>query len=310
MRFFYFGLLLLTSFLWAGNFIVGKWLVGHASPMTLTMLRWLIAVLCLLPIVWAVDKKPFPPRKAVFPLILMGLTGVVLFNVLQFMALEHTSATNVGLISTLIALSIAFFSFIFLKEKLTFFQITTMFISLFGVLLVLTNGNRQLLVSLEFNLGDVYMIGAVCIWGIYVVLSKWAMNYTSPMMATLYSGIFGLLIVLPFNLSDFTVTNINATFVYSILYTGGISTVVCIVLWNIGVKKLGATTAGLFLNFNPIFTMILAFLLLEERMTFIQILGSVIVITSCYLFTYNKKKAYSSRKQVQHTIQRKVERGG
>ncbi|WP_216831339.1 DMT family transporter [Alkalihalobacterium elongatum] len=310
MRYFYFGLLLLTSFLWAGNFIVGKWLVGHASPMTLTMLRWAIAVLCLLPIVWKVEKKLLPSRKAVLPLALMGLTGVVLFNVLQFMALEHTSATNVGLISTLIALSIAFFSFIFLKEKLSSFQVAAMFISLFGVLLVLTNGNSQLLFSFQFNLGDVFMIGAVCIWGVYVVLSKWAMNYISPMMATLYSGIFGLLILFPFNLSDFTVTNINATFVYSILYTGAISTVVCIVLWNIGVKKLGATTAGLFLNFNPVFTVILAFLILGERMTLIQILGSVIVISGCFLFTYFKEKGYSLRKLVQHTIQRKVERVG
>ncbi|WP_078427465.1 DMT family transporter [Alkalihalobacterium alkalinitrilicum] len=306
MRYFYFGLLLLTSFLWAGNFIVGKWLVGHASPMTLTTLRWLIAVLCLLPIVWSVEKKLLPSRKAVLPLLLMGLTGVVLFNLLQFMALEHTSASNVGLISTLIALSIAFFSFVFLREKLTFFQIAAMFLSLFGVLVVLTNGNGQLLFALQFNLGDVFMIGAVCIWGIYVVLSKWAMNYTSPMMATLYSGIFGLLILFPFNLSDFTVTNINATFVYSILYTGAISTVVCIVLWNIGVKKLGATTAGLFLNFNPIFTVILAFLLLGERMTLIQITGSVIVITGCYLFTYFKEKRFSSRKLVQNTILRKL----
>lgn len=310
MRYLYFGLLLLTSFLWAGNFIVGKWLVGHASPMMLTMLRWLIAVLFLIPIVWKVEKKLLPSRKAVFPLILMGLTGVLLFNVLQFMALERTSATNVGLISTLIALSIAFFSCLFLKEKLTFFQVAAMFISLIGVLLVITNGNSELLFSLQFNLGDLYMIGAVCIWGIYVVLSKWAMNYTSPLMATLYSGIFGLLIIVPFTLSDFTVTNLNATFVYSILYTGGISTVVCIVLWNMGVKKLGATTAGLFLNFNPIFTVILAFLLLGERMTFIQIIGSIIVILGCYLFAFFKEKDYSIKKLIQNSIQRKLERVG
>lgn len=304
MRYFYFGLLLLTSFLWAGNFIVGKWLVDHASPLTLTTLRWLIAVICLLPIVWKVEKKLLPSRKAIVPLLLMGLTGVVLFNVLQFMALEHTSASNVGLISTLIALSIAFFSFIFLKEKLTFFQITAMFISLFGVLLVLTNGNSDVVVSFQFNLGDIFMICAVCMWGIYVVLSKWAMNYTSPMMATLYSGIFGLLIMFPFNLSDFSVTNINAPFIYSILYTGGISTVACIVMWNIGVKKLGTTTAGLFLNFNPIFTVILAFLILGERMTFIQVIGSVIVIVGCYLFTYFKDKKFLFRKNILQPVQR------
>ncbi|GAE28510.1 permease of the drug/metabolite transporter [Halalkalibacter wakoensis JCM 9140] len=310
MRYFYFGLLLLTSLLWAGNFIVGKWLVGHASPMTLTMLRWLIAVVVLFPIVWKVEKKLLPSRRAVFPLILMGLTGVVLFNVLQFMALELTSATNVGLISTLIALSIAFFSFVFLKEKVSFFQIAAMFLSVLGVLLVLTNGKSEVFFTLQFNLGDVFMIGAVCIWGLYVVLSKWAMNYTSPLMATLYSGIFGILILLPFTFSDFAIKNLNATFIYSLLYTGGISTVVCIVLWNIGVKKLGATTAGLFLNFNPVFTVILAFFVLGERMSFVQIMGSAIVITGCYLFTFFKHKDYSFRKLLQFTMQRKVERTG
>ncbi|MGO4889493.1 DMT family transporter [Anaerobacillus sp. MEB173] len=310
MRYFYFGLLLLTSFLWAGNFIVGKWLVGHASPMTLTTLRWLIAIVCLVPIVWVVERKLWPTRKAIFPLLLMGLTGVVLFNMLQFMALEHTSATNVGLISTLIALSIAFFSVLFLKERLTLLQVIAMLLSLFGVVLVITNGNRDILLSLQFNLGDVLMIGAVCIWGIYVVLSKWAMNYTSPMMATLYSGIFGLMMIIPFNISNFTVTNINVTFISSMLYTGAVSTVVCIVLWNIGVKNLGATTAGLFLNFNPVFTMILAFLLLGERMTSMQIIGSGIVIIGCFLFTYFKGKGELSKNQEQTLVQQKMEQAG
>ncbi|WP_096199791.1 DMT family transporter [Bacillus sp. FJAT-45350] len=308
MRYFYFGLLLLTSLLWAGNFIVGKWLVEHASPMTLTSLRWLIAVVCLFPIVWWTEKKILPSRKSIIPLFFMGITGVVLFNVLQFIALEHTSATNVGLISTLIALSIAFFSVLFLKEKLTILQVAAMFISLFGVLLVLTKGNSAILFSLQFNIGDLFMIGAVCIWGIYAVLSKWAMTYTSPMMATLYSGIFGLMVLLPFNISSFTVSNINTTFIYSILYTGVISTVVCIVLWNLGVKKLGATTAGLFLNFNPVFTVILAFLLLGERMTIIQVIGSIIVIIGCFLFTYFKDKSFLTRKPVPASIQAKVER--
>lgn len=54
MHYFYFLLLLLTSLLWAGNFIVGKFLVDHASPMTLTTLRWIIAVVCLFPVV---DRK-------------------------------------------------------------------------------------------------------------------------------------------------------------------------------------------------------------------------------------------------------------
>lgn len=57
MPYFYVFLLLLTSLLWGGNFVVGKSLVDHASPMTLTSLRWMIAIVCLLPMVWFKEKK-------------------------------------------------------------------------------------------------------------------------------------------------------------------------------------------------------------------------------------------------------------
>jgi len=298
MPIFYVLLLLLTSFLWGGNFVVGKSLVGHASPMTLTILRWGIAIVFLLPIVWWKEKKLLPPRKAIFPLILMGITGVVLFNLFQFMALEKTSATNVGLISTLNTISIAIFSSIFLKERINLLQIFSILISFFGVILVISKGEINLLFSMKFNIGDLWMIIAVCIWGIYSVCSRWAMREASPMMSTLYSGIFGLIVIIPFNLTDFTLTQVNGSFISSILYTGIVSTVLCMVFWNIGVQKIGATSAGIFLNFNPIFTMILAFFLLNEKMTWIQGLGSMIVILGSFLFTYFKTKGISKNKQI------------
>ncbi|PWW28967.1 drug/metabolite transporter (DMT)-like permease [Cytobacillus oceanisediminis] len=293
----YYFLMLLTSFLWGGNFIVGKTLVDHASPGTLTILRWSIAIICLIPLVWWKEKKLIPPKESILPMFLMGITGVALFQAMQFMALEKTSATNVGLISTLNMFSIAAFSFLFLKEKIHSLQFVSMFVSLFGVLLVLSKGNLELLVSLQFNRGDLYMLAAVGMWGMYSVCSKWAMATVTPMMSILYSGIFGLLVLLPFNISDFTVTDVNASFLQSILYTGLISTVLCMVLWNIGVKKLGPNTSGLFLNFNPIFTAVLAFAFLGEKMTWLQAAGSVIVIAGCFLFTILKHKPAKIQKQ-------------
>ncbi|MBT2685020.1 DMT family transporter [Bacillus sp. ISL-37] len=286
----YYLLLLLTSFLWGGNFIVGKTLVDHASPITLTILRWAIAIICLIPIVWWKEKKLIPPKESILPLFIMGVTGVALFQALQFMALEKTSATNVGLISTLNMFSIAAFSFLFLKEKINNLQILTMILSLFGVLLVLSKGNMNVLFSLHFNKGDLYMMAAVGMWGIYSVSSKWSMATVTPMMSILYSGIFGLLVLLPFSIRDFTVINLNSSFMQGILYTGLVSTVLCMVLWNIGVNKLGPSTSGLFLNFNPIFTAVLAFAFLGENMTWIQAAGSVIVIAGCFLFTLLKNK--------------------
>lgn len=284
----YYLLLLFTSLLWGGNFVVGKSLTDYASPSTLTILRWIIAVICLVPLVWFNEKKLIPNKKALIPLILMGGTGVVLFNMFQFMALEFTSATNVGLISTVNMFSIALASYFFLKEKINAFQLLAMLISLGGVMLVLTNGNVGVLLSLQFNKGDLFMIIAVAAWGLYSVCSKWAMTYTTPLMATLYSGLFGILILTPFHLGDITVQHIDATFIQSILYTGIISTVVCMLFWNIGVQKIGGTTSGIFLNFNPVFTALLAFLFLGEKMTWVQGLGSLIVIVGCLLFTLVK----------------------
>ncbi len=290
MPYLYYFLLLFTSFLWGGNFVVGKTLVDHASPVTLTTLRWLIAVLCLIPIVWWKEKSLSVSRKAILPLLLMGITGVVLFNLFQFLALDFTSATNVGLISTLNMFSIALFSFLFLKEKINTLQLGSMLISFVGVLLVLSKGHFEMLFSIGFNKGDLLMVAAVCVWGLYSVISKWAMKYTTPLMATLYSGIFGVIVLIPFNVHDFTITNLNASFVQSILYTGVVSTVLCMLLWNIGVQKIGATTSGMFLNFNPIFTAIIAFMWLGERLTLIQGVGSVTVIVGCFLFTFFKQK--------------------
>ncbi|WP_108670319.1 DMT family transporter [Peribacillus acanthi] len=284
----YMLLLLLTSLLWGGNFVVGKSLVAHASPMTLTTLRWGIAIVCLLPIVWWKEKRLFPPKEVLLPLLIMGISGVALFNLFQFWALGQTSATNAGLISTLTSITIAIFSFLFLKENMNLFQVFSMIISLFGVILFLLKGQLNLLLTLDFNAGDLWMLVAVCIWGIYSVSSRSVTKVISPLMSTFYSGIFGLMVMLPFNATNFTVINMDSSFILSILYTGVVSTVLCMLFWNIGVQKLGATTSGIFLNFNPIFTAILAFIFLGGKMTEIQAVGSGIVILGCYLFTYFK----------------------
>jgi len=284
MRYLYSSLLLLTSLLWSGDYVVGKFLVDHASSMTLTNLRWMIAVVCLLPIVWIQEKRILPSKRSIIPLVLMGLAGVVLHHVCLFLALEKTDAMNAGLLSALNPVSIAIFSFLLIGEKIRPLQVTAMVLSFFGVVIVLSRGEVERLLTLDFNVGNFLMLAAVAFWGLYSVFGKWAMRDTSPMLSTLYSAIFGILILLPFNLSSFAVTNINPSFIWSILYMGVLSTVVSMVFWNIGVQKLGGTTSGMFLNFNPIFTAILSFLVLGERMTWTHFVGSVVVITGCYLF--------------------------
>jgi drug/metabolite transporter (DMT)-like permease len=271
--------------LWGGNFVSGKFLVPHASPLLLTALRWLIAVLCLAPYVWRKEKSLSFPRQALWPLIFMGLTGVLLFNFFMFLALEHTSADNVGLLSTLNPISIAIASFFLLKERLNRQQIMGMAVSLGGVLIVMTHGEMSRIFHLHFNIGDVYMIIAVMTWGLYSIASKKAMAYISPFKSTLWSGIFGVFMTIPFTLSSLTIENAGSSFYIALLYSSIGATVLAMVFWNIGVQKVGGTKSGMFLNFNPIFTAILAFFFLGETLNASQVAGSVLVIGGVYLFT-------------------------
>ncbi|WP_027417904.1 DMT family transporter [Aneurinibacillus terranovensis] len=289
MQIIFYGMLLLTSMLWAGNFVAGKFLVDHSSPMMLTVMRWVIAILVLIPIVWVRERKILPPAKAIFSLFLMGLTGVVLFNFFMFMALERTSAGNVGLLSALNPVSIALASFFLLREKINVRQIAGMMISLFGVIVVISQGHLQRIIELKFNTGDMFMLLAVLCWGLYSVAGRKAMKFVSPYMSTLWSGIFGILTIIPFNLSKMTITQPNFSFWMATLYAGIGATVVAMVLWNIGVQRVGGTKSGIFLNFNPIFTAILSYVILREYISFPQIIGTILVIGGVYLFTSKKR---------------------
>ncbi|WP_027352146.1 DMT family transporter [Desulfotomaculum nigrificans] len=285
MQLFFYLLLIFTSMIWAGNFVAGKFLVGHASPLTLTNMRWIISILCLIPIVWVREKRLLPPHQAILPLFLMGLTGVVFFNIFMFLALERTSADNVGLLSALNPVSIAVASYFLLHEKISARQVLGMLISLIGVLAVISHGDWHRIAKFHLNTGDLFMLAAVVMWGLYSVTGKKAMQYVSPYMSTLWAGAFGFMALLPFNLPSFTITGPDKAFWMATLYTSIGATVAAMVFWNIGIQKIGGTRSGMFLNFNPIFTAILAYFLLGEQMSPAQVVGTVLVIAGVYLFT-------------------------
>jgi drug/metabolite transporter (DMT)-like permease len=281
----FYALLLCTSMLWAGNFVAGKFLVGHASPMMLTDMRWIAAIACLLPFVWLKEKKVIPPKQALWPLFWMGLTGVVLFNLFMFLALERTSADNVGLLSALNPVSIAIVSFFLLRERMTRRQLIGMIVSFLGVVVVISHGDVMRLLHLHLNAGDLYMLCAVASWGFYSVAGKQAMKYVSPYMSTLWAGIFGVLVLLPFTATSFTIVDPDPAFWIATVYVSVGATVIAMLFWNMGVQKVGGTKSGIFLNFNPIFTALLSFWLLGESMTVVQCIGTVLVISGVYLFT-------------------------
>ncbi len=129
------------------------------------------------------------------------------------------------------------------------------------------------------------MLAAVGSWGLYSVVGKKVMSDVTPLMSTLWAGIFGVLTLLPFNLLSFKVINPNVSFWVASGYVSIGATVFGMVFWNLGVQKVGGTKSGMFLNFNPIFTAIFAFLFLNEHISLLQLFGTLIVIIGVFIFT-------------------------
>ena len=118
----YIILLLLTSLFWGGNFVVSE--ITFRTRFSHDLNNYSLDYCSYLPYSACMveRKKDSSTTLRPLPLFLMGFTGAFLFNILQFFALERTTAMNVGLISTLNAISIAIFSFIFLKEKINSYK--------------------------------------------------------------------------------------------------------------------------------------------------------------------------------------------
>src|ERR1700688_1959064 len=165
-------LLCITALCWAGNAIVGRLAAGHIAPVTMSFLRWSLAFLIVLPIAWNHLKRDWAAIRAKLgTMILLSITGIGVFNTLQYWALEYTQALNTLLLQSAGPLFVAMWSLALLGVRLTLAQAGGILVSLIGVLVILQHGDLTTLKNIEFNRGDLIFILALAVFGLYSVLS-------------------------------------------------------------------------------------------------------------------------------------------
>lgn len=286
-------LLVLATILWGGNFVIGRAVAGDIPPITLAFLRWCIAFIVFLPIVYQRTKRELPLIKKHWPIVLtMAITGVVCFNTLVYIGLYDTTSINASLMNSSTPIIIYILSFIFLKERLSKYQLLGTTLSLIGVLFILTKGSLDTLLAFTFNKGDLIVLIAVCCWAIYSLLVK---QYASklPGYSTFLVTIFlGILILLPFTIHELQTTSIeiiwSASTISAIFYVGIAASIIAFLSWNNGVMALGANKASIYLNFIPLFATIFAVIFLDEELLLAQLIGGFAVI--CGVLLTNMKK--------------------
>lgn len=283
----------LVVLFFAGNILVGK-AINDLPPFTIAFFRLLIAFIILLPIglrsAWTHRQQFITHWK---PFLIITLTGITFFNTFLYGALQFTSSTNVSVLESVIPAVTVILSVLFLNEKLRKLQWLGVGISLFGALWVVMDGHLLELGTMDWNIGDVIMIGAIFSWSIYsLVLGKYIHLFPQYGILFVMTGI-SVIVLFPIMLVEWLLVGLPS-FGYpnlwaGLLYLGIFPSVIAILCYNRVVNIIGAAQAAMFLNFLPVATMLGAFFWLEETITWMQIIGAAIVITGVTMTTRGDK---------------------
>ena len=285
-------LLFLTTLFWSGNFIVGKAASMYAiPPFSLNFYRWLFAWLILLPFTFKeiIKKKDYILSNSGF-FIILGITSITIFNSIVYYSLYFTQVISGVLMISTIPVMIIFISSLLKIEKTNIFQIFGVILSLTGVIFIVTKADIEILITLNFNKGDLTMVVAMFSWATYSVLLK-KKKYELTQIYLLQIVInFGLIFLVPIYFIEMSMGYLiklgqpfYLTLTYVVLFPGLAS----FFFWIKGISIIGANRSGIFLHLMPIFGAIMAMIIFDEKFMFYHFLGAIFIFMGIILS--NKK---------------------
>ena len=280
-------LLTLTPFFWSCNVIVGRGLHDDVPPVAMTFYRWLFAILILAPFALPHVIRQWSLVRAHWRLLLpLGVIGVGMHNMLAYIGLNYTTATNVVILNSFIPIMIITLAWVILRERLTPVQMLGVAVSLTGVMTILSQGSLSTLIQFRLNVGDLVVILAMAMWAIYTICLRWRPAALHPLTLLFVLACIGDLAVLPLYLGEMAFGRPFAWTLKNFAALAGValfSSVLAYIFWNRGVAEVGASVAGLFVHLMPVFGVLLAGLFLGERVELFHVAGIALILTGIYV---------------------------
>lgn len=282
--------LVLCALFWGATFIAGRIAVQAMPPLTVATGRFVLASLLLLVIAYRVEGGlPKLSYKQLWVTLLLGLTGVAIYNVFFFGALERMPAGKTALLVALSPIMTAVTVALILKEKLGPYRWGGIALALIGTLTIVTKGDilgasQGLLQS--FGWGELLMLGAIVSWVSYTVISRFALRGLSPIAATTYASLWGALVLGLAAFSEIDTLRpemLSWSNFFTIFYLGSFGSAIAFIWYNEGVKMIGPARTVVFTNLVPVFGLLLSYLILDEPIYLSMLIGGAIVIAGVTL---------------------------
>ncbi|MFW2567553.1 DMT family transporter [Aliarcobacter butzleri] len=183
-------IILIATFLVGGSFIISQKLSGIIDPISITLLRFVIASLLLAPIVF-LNQKYRERIISTFKRAMIISFFYSIYFIGLFKSLEFTTALNTGTIFTLVPLLTALFSIFVFKQIISFNQYLIYLIGIIGTCMVIFKGNLELFLSLSLNKGDVIFIFSTFCMALYSISAKYFHRKDDELVVLVFMTLFG-----------------------------------------------------------------------------------------------------------------------
>jgi drug/metabolite transporter (DMT)-like permease len=280
-----------STVIWSGNFIVSRYAIHLAGPISLAFFRWTIASISMLPFAYVAIKKEWPifkQNKLYF--FLMGLIGIAIYNTLIYTAGHHTTAINMALFgSTVHPVVSALLGAALIHEKLHWKNITGMALSIFGTIYLLTKGDLINILQFKIGLGDLLMIIAGCCFGTYNVFVRKkpsGISNTSFLFCIFTLGSIFLFPAALFEMKYIQPVAFSTQLLWIVLYIGIGNSTISYLVWNMAIQKIGPGKAALFATLAPLLSSYEAVFFLGETFNKAQITSGLIIIVGIIINTW------------------------
>ncbi|MED7665668.1 DMT family transporter [Pseudomonas moraviensis subsp. stanleyae] len=269
---------LLAIFIWAGNTVINKLAVGAIFPAEIGFYRWLFAGLLFTPFMLKKVIAHWPQiRPNLGRIFVLGVLGMAVYQSLAYFAATLTTATNMGIILSLMPLMSLAMAIISLGQRLTAGALVGAVLSFAGVLVVVSAGSLGALLQHGVNLGDAMMLIATLAYAVYsTLLKKWQLRL--PPLVLLYLQVLVAIVVLFPLFAVSTKTGLNLHNVPLVLYACLLASMVAPLAWMQAVQRLGPSRTTLFFNLLPLITALIAALVLEEQLAMYHLVGGLLTL--------------------------------
>jgi drug/metabolite transporter (DMT)-like permease len=279
-----------AMFMWGGTWIAGRIVAQELpAPLGVPAIRFLLAGLVLAGFALATEGRiPRPQTGSEWGIVSgLALTGIFLYALCFFHGLRHITAGRGALVVALTPVVVALAAWSVGRERMNALKLAGVAIAMAGCLTVIGNGNPLALLHGAAGIGEWLILGCVLCWTAYTFIGRRATRTLSPLAATLWASLIGAVLIGTAALleGDRNIAAWSWRVWTSVAFLAVGGTALAFTWFADGVKRLGAARASAFVNLVPVFAVVQAAVLLDERLGLSVLSGGLLVIVGVWLTT-------------------------